>query len=64
MTEIWERDIDSGVLDCIEVPDEIMLGVPPGPSQEQCDFLADIFRTEKKRLLELKNKKKKFRTQK
>ncbi len=51
MVKIWESDHDTGAVEgYVEVPDEIMLGKPPGPSQEECDFLADIFRTEKKRL--------------
>ena len=52
MVKIYSTDIESGVIDWVEVPDEILLGKPPGPSQEECDFLADIFRSEKKRLRE------------
>lgn len=52
--KIWETDRESGKRDYVEVPYEIMLGKPAGPSQEECDFLANIFRTEKKRLEEKK----------
>jgi len=47
--KIWSTDIESGIRDYVEVPVEVLLGKPPGPSQEECDFLADIFKTKREK---------------